>query len=649
MAERELDPEGTETETKNAPPAPPAVRYLSGVLANLIVLSAIAWIFDLPRAVGLLPFPQQFLAVILGLVLTLIFLTLRADRKNGGAPPWYDQIAAFVAFVVSGWLTVRFPVLSEEIFYRPVESLMVAAPLLLLVMEALRRVVGWPLVIVVGVFLAYGFLGHLVPGQLIGRYNPPGDIVPYLALDPNALVGVPLRIGATVVIAFVLFGQLLARTGGSQFFSDMSVALMGRFRGGSAKIAVVASSLFGTVSGSAVSNVASTGVVTIPLMRRGGYSASAAGGIEAVASTGGQLMPPIMGAAAFLMAEFLAVPYREVILAALVPAIFYYVAVFIVADLDAARNGIAPVPREEIPPAGRTLRGGLHFLIPFGVLILALFSFNFSPQLSALYAALALAAGGLVIGYRGQRPTWRDALGAIGATGYAVRDIVMIVAAAGLVIGILNVTGLGFALTIALVNIGGGDVVVLLLLSALISIVLGMGMPTVGVYVLLATLVAPALIEVGVPKIAAHLFVLYFGMMSMITPPIALAAFTAASLAGAPPMRTGLMAVRYGWSAYIVPFLFVAAPGLLFIGSAQDVAIAISSIGAGIWLISVAIAGHLGTRLSPLARGGFVAAGLLLFWPDGYLSYALSAKGLGVALGALLVILALGRRRCRSL
>ena len=344
MAERKLTGPDSDNSDTDAPPAPPAVRYVSTALAALLTLIPVAVIADVPRSIGLLLLAPQFLVVVLALALALIFLTIRIDRTNGGRPPVYDLLAALAALVAGGWTSVRFFYLTEvELFYHLEEGLAVALPLLLLTLEGLRRVTGWPLLIVTGVFVAYGLIAHLVPGNLQGLYTRPDDMVRYLALDQNALMGLPLLIGSTVVIAFVLFGQLLNRSGGGAFITDFATVLMGRFRGGSAKISIVASSLFGTVSGSAVANVASTGVVTIPMMKRAGYPASSAGGIEAVASTGGQLMPPVMGAAAFLMAELLATDYRNVIVAALVPALLYYMALFVAADLDAACRDIRGV------------------------------------------------------------------------------------------------------------------------------------------------------------------------------------------------------------------------------------------------------------------------------------------------------------------
>jgi TRAP transporter 4TM/12TM fusion protein len=453
-----------------------------------------------------------------------------------------------------------------------------------------------------------------------------------------------MAIVSTVVVAFVFFGHLLTVTGGSRFFTDAAPIAMGRFRGGSMKIAVLGSALFGSISGSAVANVVATGVVTIPMIKKSGYPAHKAAAIEAVASTGGQLMPPVMGAAAFLMAEFLSVPYATIVLAALVPALLYYIALFIQADLEAAKLGISRVPESDIPAPGPVFRGG-HFLLAFALLIWALFWLRWQPERAALLAGVSVVATALIFGYRGERPAFATLARSFAGTGHAVVEIILISAASGIVIGVLNVTGLSFNLTYALVQIGGGNIVALLVLSALVCVVLGMGLPTLGVYVLLAALVAPALIEVGIQPIAAHLYVLYFGMMSMITPPIALAAFAAASIAGAPAMATGLAAMRFGWTAFVIPVLFVFSPTLLLIGAPFDVALAVLTAVMGVWLVSAALAGYFAERLSPVMRVLFAVAGLMALVPATAFEGALATDVAGVVGGLALIGWELRRAR----
>jgi TRAP transporter 4TM/12TM fusion protein len=614
-------------------------RILAGTGAILLTLASIAWALQFYRNVlGLLLFNEQFLAGMLGLALALVFLTVPFQR-GASRPfvPWYDWLLAAISIAAVGYLAVKFPTLSEEVTARPPDGLIVSFVVIALVLEGLRRVTGWPLVIVVGAFLAYALIGDLVPGQLAGRPVKITQLAYYLVWDPGSMLGTPVLVACTIVIAFIFFGQLLFASGGSAFFTDISLALMGRYRGGSAKIAVTASGLFGMISGSAVSNVTSTGVITIPLMQRGGYPPHVAGAIEAVSSTGGQLMPPVMGAAAFLMAEFLQVPYRDVVLAALIPALLYYFALFVQADLLAGRIGITRIEESRIPQVGAVMARGWHFLLPFVVLIYALFWLNWSPEASALAGAVPLLITGAALGYGGKRLTLKDLVDALRATGLASLDLLMITAAAGFIIGVLNISGLSFTLTLVLVQVGGESLWLLLILSAVVCIVLGMGMPTVGVYVLLAALVAPALIKMGVSPMASHMFVMYFGMMSMITPPVALAAFAAASLAQTDPMKTGWAAVRFGWIAYIIPFLFVKAPSLLLEGDTISVVPAIVTAVAGVWMVCAAFAGFCTRVLDVPTRIGFGIAGLLLFIPADFMHYGALTDVAGLALGALLL------------
>lgn len=619
---------------------PPFIwQPLASALAILLTLLAVAWSLGVPRMLGVSFYPQQYLAAILAVTLTLAFLMLPANRRSERTiVPWYDCLAAILSAAALGYITVRYPQIVNLIFSKPPSIYIPGAIAIILLMEALRRATGWALVIIIGIFLLYGLFGNLVPGRLSGRAQDWQMLAGYMAVDSNGILGIPMAVAATVVIAFILFGTLLGMTGGSKFFTDASLLGMGRFRGGSMKIAVLASGLFGSISGSAVANVTATGVITIPMIKRDGYPAHKAGAIEAVSSTGGQLMPPVMGAAAFLMAEFLQVPYSEVVLAALVPALLYYAALFIQADLEAARLGISRVPKSDIPDK-RLVLSGLHFIFAFAVLIYALFSMNWQPERAALAAALTVAITALVFGYQSVRPSIATLLTSFEVTGKAVVEILVISAAAGLVIGVLNVTGLSFNLTYALVQVGGGNVVVLLALSAVVCIVLGMGLPTLGVYVLLAALVAPALVAVGIEPIAAHLYVLYFGMMSMITPPIAIAAFAAASIANAPAMQTGFAAMRFGWSAYVIPILFVFSPTLLMIGAPLDVGLAIVTATMGVWLVSAALAGYFTSKLTPIMRGLFILFGLMALVPAGAFPGAVYSDIAGVVGGVFLMIL----------
>ena len=415
---------------------------------------------------------------------------------------------------------------------------------------------------------------------------------------------------------------------------------MGRRKGGSGKIATIASALFGSISGVVVSNIVATGVVTIRMMKKGGFKPHTAAAIETVASTGGQIMPPVMGAVAFLMAEFLQISYSDVVLAALVPAILYYAALYIQVDLEAAKEQIKPIDPALIPSKRKVLKQGWIFIVPFAAVILALFSFNQRPETAALWGALGAMIVGVLKGYKGKRMRIKDILGSLEETGHSIVDIIMIGAAAGFIIGILNITGLGFGLTYFLVELGQGNLFLLLVISAVVCIVLGMGMPTVGVYLLLAVLVAPSLIQVGVEPIAAHLFIFYLGMMSMVTPPIAIGAFFAASIAKANPMKTALTSMRLGWTAYIIPFLFVTTPSLLLIGETSKIVITVISALVGVWAISVGFAGYFKDKLNFILRVGFVISGGLFLFPNlqgGDTSIIPKVVGLGLLVALLIV------------
>ena len=408
---------------------------------------------------------------------------------------------------------------------------------------------------------------------------------------------------------------------------------------------MVASSLFGSISGIAAASALAVGVVTIPLMKKSGIPARLAAAIEACASNGAQLMPPVMGAVAFVMADFLQVPYREVALAALLPSVLYYTALFIQCDLETARYGFGKVARSEIPPMKPVLASGWIFLAPFAAIIGAMFWLNWEPEPSAALASAIIIALGLFIGYRGATMTLKDIWSAVIETGIGVCEIIVISAIGGYVLGLFQIGGLSFALTAYLVSLGAENLLLLLVICALTNIVLGLGLPTLAVYVMLAILVAPALVKVGVPAMAAHLFILYFGIMSLITPPIATAAFVAATIARTDPMAAGWTAMRFGWASYIVPFLFVYSPALIMKGTVLEiVGVVILSI-AGIWFVCAGMTGY-AFRVMPLfSRIAFVIAGILLLMPfqaaaiNGWINVA------GLVLGAALVIYEVKARR----
>ncbi len=636
-----------EATQREAGPRTPA-RVAAAILASALTLASVGWALELPLWLRWDIYPGQFFATMLALALALAFIAYPARR---GTPrrqvPWFDWVLAAGGFTAAAYLAAEYQQLVDLILLRPKGAVIAGTATITLSLECLRRATGRTLPLIALAFIAYALWGDVLPGRLAARTVDWQQLFAYLALDVSGVLGLPLAVASTIVVAFLLFGELLGASHGSRFLTDLAMLSMGRFRGGPAKMAVVGSALFGSVSGSAVANVVATGVVTIPMIRRSGYPAHKAAAIEAVASTGGQLMPPVMGASAFLMAEFLEIPYTEVVLAALLPAILFYVALFIQADLDAAKMGIGRIAKADMPAARRVLPG-LYYLLPFVVLVIALFNFNQTPQFSALLAAVLLIPLALAFGYQGERPRWRDFLAAIPGAGRTVLEIVMVCVAAGIVIGVLGISGLGFGLTLSLVQMSGGSLTLLLFLTAVVCILLGMGLPTVGVYVLLAALVAPALVKIGIAPIAAHLYVMYFGMMSMITPPVAIAAFAAAGLAGADPMRTGWTAVVFGWTAFVVPVLFVLSPQLLLLGEPAAVMLAVLTAVAGVWLVSIAITGYFLRPLAAPWRLAFAVSGLLALIPAGAYPGAVYTDIAGMLAGLGLIgyeFLAARRRR----
>jgi TRAP transporter 4TM/12TM fusion protein len=623
------------------------VRTLIKILAIVLPCGTILEAADLFRKIGFVFYPEQFFAAMFGLAGTLVYLAIPAGkgRERKGPVPWYDKVAAVLT--VMGWtyIAIYYPVLSEFSTNFPTVGLWVAVVVILLLIEGLRRTSGLAITIIVVGFMALALICHLLPGALTGNKIELDRLLYYLTWDSTAIVGMPLKIISTIVVAFIMFGQALSLTGGSSFFTDFSMVVMGKYRGGPAKIAIVASSLFGTISGSTVANVVATGVVTIPLMKQAGYRAHIAGAIEAAASTGGQLMPPVMGVAAFLMAEFLQVPYAEVCIAAIIPSLLYYGALFIEADLEAGRYGISRVPQEKIPPALPVIKNGWFFSVPFIVLIVTIFWFNYPIQESALFAGAIIVTFSLIVGYKGKRLRLYGLAEILKTTGINILQIFMIGAGAGIVIGVLNITGLGFGLTISLIQVAGGSLILLLILAAIVSIILGMGMPTGAVYILLATLVAPALIQMKIDPMAAHLFILYYGMMSMITPPVAIGAFAAASLSGADAMRTGYAAMRFGWTAFVIPFLYVFSGTLILRGNLTHILLDVATAISGIWFVSAAMIGYTTRIIGVLYRALCALAGLALLLPLGLFSLVRYVNILGACLAVGLLFIEFSVRR----
>ena len=604
---------------------------VASIIATAMTLVAILYALDVPRSMGLSLYTEQYLAAVLAFALGLTFIV---EPRFFGRLGFVDPLLSSAGVLAAGYVAIAYPDLVNELVYKPWQGIVVSLVIGGLSIEAVRRLTGTGLTIIVVLFVIYGLLGNLLPFGM-SRQILWDRLSIYVVMDTNGLFGLPLMVTATMVFAFILLGQVLICSGGSAFFNDLALSLVGRTRGGAAKIAVVSSFLFGSVSGSAVANVAASGGVTLPLMKRAGYKPHMAAAIEALASTGGQLAPPIMGAAAFLMAEFLQISFAQVVLAAVIPSTLYYCAIFFYVDAHAAANDMTLPDDVEIRPLMRVLAEGWQFIVPFIILIYGLFWLSWRPELAALTATASLAVLALVLPYRGQRTGLRALARALPDTGFGMVEIVMISAAAGVVIGVLNISGLSFALTLKLVAMAQDSLILLLAISALVSVVLGMGMPTVGVYVLLASLIGPALVKAGIDPIAAHMFLLYFGMLSMITPPVALASFTAATMAGADAMKTGWAAVRMGWVAYLIPFVMVFEPGLVMQAPVADIVWQFIGALVGIWFATGAIYGSLMRPLGVLERAllGLLALIAILPVANGIIGHSVNAAAIIIGVG----------------
>ena len=618
-------------------------RELGGLLNAIgrgllmaIPLCGMFFLLNVPQYVGWLVFNEQYMGLFLGLALCATYLLIPAKPGGGRSRlPWYDLIGALTGLTIGLYIFAYYPSIVNSLGDISTERVVLGCVTVLLLAEASRRLVGWPLVIIAACFLLYALFAYIFPGDFYGRGWSISRLATYLYLDANGIFGQALQVGASIVVVFVIFGEVLYVVGGAEFLSDFSLSLMGRFRGGQAKIAIVSSSLFGNISGSAVANVVVDGAFTIPMMKKAGYPAPVAAAVEAVASTGGQIMPPVMGAAAFLIAEYLQIPYASVALAALVPAVLYYVALFIQVDLLAARNGIHGLPSNELPRLLPVLKRSATFVGPLVVLIVLMFFLNRRPEEAGLTAALAA----LIIGYLtpGVKIGRQELLKILTNSGRGMLEIAAITGLAGVVIGVLQLTGLGFTLTLTLLNIGQSNALLLLVLTAIVSIILGMGMPTTAVYVLLAVLVAPGLAKLGILPIAAHLFIFYFGMLSMVTPPVCMASYAAASIGKTDPVKTGWQAMRLCSIAYIVPFLFVFSPSLLLVGHWYEVTLSVVTAIIGAILLGVGIVGYLFRPIGWVKRVLFVLSATGLLIPVlhsgnfAVLTWAINAAGLVLA------------------
>ena len=590
------------------------LRVVEKVLSVLIPLAGIIFILDIPLYFGISFFRQQYLGLFLGLVMALMFLVRPASPKeNRDKVPFYDVVFSLLSLAIGFYVFVSYPVLIATIGVISTFRVVMGMILIALILESVRRLAGWILVSIVIFFILYNRFGYLMPGLLSTSQISWGRIITQLFLGAGSIYGVALQVAAIVVFPFVIFAQVLFGTGGAEFLFRLSEALMGRFRGGPAKISVMVSSLFGTLSGSAVANVASTGLITIPLMKKTGYNSNYASAIEAVASTGGVIAPPIMGAAAFIIAELLGIRYAEVVKVAIVPAILYYLCLFIQVDLRAAKEGLKGLPAVQIPSLKRVLLKGWLYIIPFAVLIYLIFFLYMRPEVSAFYSLLSLLV--IALFKKETRTKLKPVLDFFEGASRGVFEIAVIGAAAGVIIGVMTYSGVGLTFSRILTEVAGNNLLFLGILTAVASLILGMGMPVTAAYLLLALLVAPALIRLDVNPLVAHLFIFYFGAFSFITPPVSLATYVAASIGEADYLKTTVQALKLALAGLVVPFILIFNPAIGLMGSIGTILLEVFCAVVAVAIISIAMEGYL-TRKIPLGlRLVLVVLSFMLFLP----------------------------------
>lgn len=633
MSESTSTEEKPESSSESTTPRAIALRYrelphkwqmvMAAMTACAIAL-AINQIFNLGFFVGYVMLDSRYMYLITGIMLSMVFITFPANKNSPHHVPWYD----IVIMVVIGIIFSYFAYFAERIvleaweYAAPDIGIYLALVTWVIVLEAGRRAGGWPVFAIVLVFSLYPTFADSLPDVVAALSIPVHEVAMFHVMGEESLFGIPMRVFAQLVFGFLIFGISLQYTGGGPFFINFAFALLGHLRGGPAKVSIFSSGLMGSMSGGPISNVLTTGPLSIPAMRRVGFSKEYAAGVEACASTGGVFMPPIMGATAFVMASFLNVSYTTVAVAAIVPSVLYFFGLYMQIDAYAARENLEGLPKEELPKLGQVFKEGWYFIFVFAALIFMLVYLQ-REAVAPFYATAML----LVINqFTMHKLTLEKFMRLVATMGKLLAELAGILAAIGLIIGGLAVTGIAGTIANDLVYLAGDNVLVLLMMGALTSFILGIGMTVTAAYIFLAIVLVPALTNSGLDPLASHMFVMYWGMLSFITPPVALAAFAAASVAQVSPMRAGVEAMRLGAIIYFVPFFFVFNPALLLQGSAMENIQAISTALVGVALVSAALQGYL-IGLGRLGKGSSGMAMRILIGLSG-LTLALPAGGL---------------------
>jgi len=601
-------------------------RLHAGVVAALVLLTTAFALYT--GAVGPYEAPIQRGVFVL-LMLPLVFLLTRSGLGwRGAAEHAFNFALSLAAVAVMAWYLWHYERLYSAPFVWP-SDIAFGMVGIALVLEAVRRTVGLPITAIIIAFLIFAYFGPQVPVRVLRHGGLDAEtMVSMIFFGTDGVFGTPIGVCATFIVVIMMFGALLMATGGAELFMNIAKIVAGRFVGGPAKIAVVGSAMMGMITGATVANVATTGPVTIPMMKRAGYDPRFAGAVEALASSGGQLMPPIMGAAAFIMIDYLNISYAQLVSHAIIPALLYFASVLLIVHVRSVKYGFKPIPKAEIPKLKDELKRRGHMLLPLVVLIYML-----SERYSIMYVAFFTVVTTIAVSFL-RRETRLGLAGFMAAFRDAITSMVPLVAicaGAGVLIGVLTATGVNLKITYLIEYVAQGSLFVTLLLTMVACIILGMGLPTVAAYIVLATLVPASLINLGVLPVAAHLFIFYFAILSAITPPVCTGAYVAAGIAQTDPIQTGIAAIRLGIVVFLLPFAFVYDPALLLLGSWGEVAFFVGTSALGIVFWAYGLEGWLGGAIGWPARVALLASGALLIWPD----VLMSGIGLVIGLGAL--------------
>lgn len=590
-------------------------RTLVGPVVTLVTLVSIAAAIFHIYALGISsPGVMNLRGLHLLLAFILVPLLYAGWAGSRGKPHWMDYGLVLCGIAATSYFLIEGPNMMWRYGVAPTPyDLLFGGLTIMLILETTRRAIGWPLVIIVVLMILYALFGEMAPGLLQSRSFSLRRVVSFL-FSMDGIYGIPLGVSSTYVYLFILFGALLQLSRTGDFYMNLAYSVAGRTRGGPAKVSVFASALFGTISGSGIANVVTTGTMTIPLMKRAGFKPLFAAAVESVSSTGGQLIPPIMGAGAFLMAEFTGIPYSSIVIAATLPALLFFMSVFLIVDIESAKQGMKGMKKSELPRWLDVMREWGHLSIPLLVLVYMLIIEGSSPIRAVLFA---MGTTFIVSWLRVQsRLGWRRLIEAAVRGSQGALEVIVACASAGIIVGLFSLTGIGVRLSSVVLTMSDGIVLVALLLSAVVTIILSMGLPATAAYIVAASVIPGALTDLGVSALSAHLFIFYFACLSGITPPVALVAFPAGSIAGVNPFSVGILAFRLAIVAFMIPFMFVYAPALLMDGTLPEVVIATVTAVIGIWAFAGALGGWLmGREMAVWLRIPFGIAAIVTVLP----------------------------------